>query len=56
MEEMLERKISKNEVHVILQDNASNITKVMDQQGVTSLGCFDHTLQVVVNEGLLAPM
>lgn len=39
-------------VHVILRDNASNMKKAMDNMGVRSLGCFAHTLQLVVNEGL----
>lgn len=39
-------------VHAILRDNASNMKKAMDT--VHSLGCFAHTLQLVVNEGLLS--
>ncbi|CAI5678562.1 zinc finger BED domain-containing protein 4-like [Oreochromis niloticus] len=55
MEEMLNAwEIPKNKVHVVLRDNASNIKKAMDRLGVASLGCFAHTLQLVVNEGLLA--
>lgn len=47
-------KIEKSRVHVILQDNASNMIKAMDRLGVASVGCFAHTLQLVVNEGLLS--
>lgn len=43
----------KSKVHVILRDNASNVIKAMDRLGVASLGCFAHTLQLIVNEGLL---
>lgn len=42
-----------NKVHVILWDNASNMKKAMDNMGVRSLGCFAHSLQLVVNERLL---
>ncbi|XP_065111239.1 zinc finger BED domain-containing protein 4-like [Paramisgurnus dabryanus] len=43
-----------NKVHVMLRDNASNMKKAMDNMGVRSLGCFAHSLQLVVNEGLLS--
>ncbi|KAM9788033.1 zinc finger BED domain-containing protein 4 [Syngnathus typhle] len=43
-----------NKVHVILRDNARNMKKAMEKMGVCSLGCFAHTLQLVVNEGLLS--
>ncbi|KAL7887292.1 hypothetical protein AOLI_G00050130 [Acnodon oligacanthus] len=42
-----------NKVHVILRDNASNTKKAMDNMGVCSSGCFAHTLQLVINKGLL---
>lgn len=55
MEHMLRAwKIDKNRVHVILRDNAANMKRAMDQLGVPSLGCFAHTLQLVVQQGLLA--
>ena len=34
--------------------NASNMIKAIDNMGVRSLVCFAHTLQLVVNEGLLS--
>lgn len=43
-----------DKVHVILRDNASNMKKAMENIGVQSLGCFAHTLQLVVNEGKLS--
>ncbi|KAI2649262.1 Zinc finger BED domain-containing protein 4 [Labeo rohita] len=46
--------ISKSRVHVILRDSASNMKKAMDEMGVSSLGCFAHSLQLVVHEGLLS--
>ena len=55
MEEMLHGwKIEKNKVHVVLRDNAANMKKAMNQLGVSSLGCFAHTLQLVVHEGVLS--
>ncbi|XP_035800443.2 zinc finger BED domain-containing protein 4-like [Amphiprion ocellaris] len=47
-------KVEKSRVHVILRDNASNMIKAMDRLGVANVGCFAHTLQLVVNEGLLS--
>ncbi|KAI2648703.1 Zinc finger BED domain-containing protein 4 [Labeo rohita] len=55
IEGMLEKwNISKSRVHVILRDNASNMKKAMDEMGVSSLGCFTHSLQLVVHQGLLS--
>ena len=55
IKEMLDQfHIPLNKVQVILMDNASNMKKAMDNIGVWSLGCFAHTLQLVVNEGLLS--
>ncbi|XP_035992599.1 zinc finger BED domain-containing protein 4 [Fundulus heteroclitus] len=51
---LLAWKIDKKRVHVVLRDNAANMKKAMDQLGVPSLGCFAHTLQLVVQHGLLA--
>ncbi|KAJ8380963.1 hypothetical protein SKAU_G00017410 [Synaphobranchus kaupii] len=46
--------IDKQQVHVILRDNARNMKKAMDDMGVLSVGCIAHTLQLVVHEGLLS--
>ncbi|KAJ4933926.1 hypothetical protein JOQ06_006735 [Pogonophryne albipinna] len=46
--------IDKPRVHVILQDNARNMVKDMDDMEVTSVGCVAHTLQLAVHEGLLS--
>ncbi|XP_065109329.1 zinc finger BED domain-containing protein 4-like [Paramisgurnus dabryanus] len=55
MEMMLNTwKIDKSKVHVVLRDNATNVIKAMNCLGVPSLGCFAHTLQLIVNEGLLS--
>jgi len=46
-------KIDKPMVHVVLRDNASNMDKAMRDVGLKSYGCFAHTLQLVVNDGVL---
>ncbi|KAI4812432.1 hypothetical protein KUCAC02_023820, partial [Chaenocephalus aceratus] len=48
IEEMLAK------VHVVMRDNAANMKKAFADMGVQSLGCFAHTLQLVVIQGLLA--
>ena len=51
---LVQWKIPKSNIHVVLRDNASNMKKAMDEMDVPSLGCFAHTLQLVVHEGLLS--
>lgn len=46
--------IPREKVHVILCDNASNMKAAMEDMAVPSLGCFSHTLQLVVHEGLIS--
>ncbi len=46
--------IEKQWVHVILQDNARNMKKAMDDMGVPSMHCVVHTLQLVMHEDLLS--
>ncbi|XP_038160178.1 zinc finger BED domain-containing protein 4-like [Cyprinodon tularosa] len=45
--------VPKTLIHVVLRDNAKNMIKAMTDAGLQSLPCFAHTLQLVVNEGLL---
>ena len=47
-------KIPKENVHVVLRDNARNMQKAMDECGVKSVGCMAHTLQLAVHEGVLS--
>ena len=55
LEDMLKNwGISKTRVHLIIHDNASNIKKVSQEARLPSLGCFAHTLQLIVNEGVLS--
>ncbi|KAI4801226.1 hypothetical protein KUCAC02_000150 [Chaenocephalus aceratus] len=46
--------IENDKVHVVMRDNAANMKKAFADMGVQSLGCFAHTLQLVVIQGLLA--
>ena len=38
----------------MLHDNASNMDKAMRDSGLKSYGCFAHSLQLVVNDGVLS--
>ncbi|XP_060768344.1 zinc finger BED domain-containing protein 4-like [Neoarius graeffei] len=49
---MAEWNIDKKRVHVVLRDNARNMTKALDDCNFASLPCMAHTLQLAVNEGL----
>lgn len=41
-------------VHLILRDNASNMIKGMREANLPDYGCFAHTLQLVVHDGVLS--
>lgn len=42
--------IPKSDVHVVFCKNASNMKKAIDKMGMLSLGCFVHSLQLVVHK------
>ena len=44
--------IAKHKVHIIVSDNAANITKGIHIVGCQSLPCFLHTLQLVIKDSL----
>ena len=46
--------IRKEQVHLIVRDNAANMIKAMKDAGYTDLGCFAHTLQLVVHDGVFS--
>ena len=51
---MLEEwKIALSQVHVVIRDNGSNMVKAMTEANLPSFGCFAHSLQLVVNDGIL---
>lgn len=55
LEDMLKNwGINKTRVHLIIHDNASNMKKASREAQLPSMGCFAHTLQLVVNEGVLS--
>ena len=46
--------ISTDQVHVILRDNGSNMVRAIKDASLPDLGCFAHTLQLVVHDGVLS--
>ena len=46
--------IDKESIHIIVQDNASNMVKAMEEGGYSDLACFAHTLQLIVHDGVLS--
>ena len=45
--------ISPDKVYLVLRDNAANMIKAMREASLPSLGCFDQSLQLVV-DGVLS--
>ena len=45
--------ISTDKVYLVLRDNAANMIKDMRKASLPSLGCFDQSLQLVVEDGVL---
>ena len=45
--------IEKLSVQLVLRDNAANMEKAMRDAAIPSYGCFTHSLQLVVNDGVL---
>ena len=54
LEMLAEWEIKHDWVHLVLRDNAANMAKAMRDASLTSLGCFAHTLQLVVHDGVLS--
>ena len=46
-------KISLLQVHIVIKDNGSNMIKAIAEANLPSFGCFAHSLQLVVNDGIL---
>ena len=51
LEMLSEWKIKHDQVHLVLRDNAANMAKAAS---LPSLGCFAHTLQLIVHGGVLS--
>ena len=45
--------IQKSQLHCFVVENAANMKKPMVDRGYTHVGCFTHTLQLVINDGIL---
>ena len=54
LEMLAEWEITHDQVHLVLCDNAANMAKAMRDASLPSLGCFAHTLQLVVHDGVLS--
>lgn len=46
--------IPKERVHLVISDNASNMVKAMQEASLAHFGCFAHSLQLVVKDGILS--
>ena len=54
-QQMLDKwNISFGRCHVVLRDNAANISKCFRDANIKSFGCFAHTMQLCVHDGLLS--
>ena len=52
---MLEKwKIALQRVHLVITDNASNMAKAMRDASLPHFGCFAHSFQLAINDGLLS--
>lgn len=51
---MNEWEIDNSQVHCVVWDNGSNMIKALSEGGFPEFGCFAHSLQLVVHDGLLS--
>ena len=49
-----EYNIEKSAVHVLLRDSGANMIKAARVADIDSIGCFAHTLQLVINDGIMS--
>ena len=45
--------IGREQIHLVIRDNAANMKKAMTHAKFPSFGCFAHTQQLIVNDGIL---
>ena len=45
--------IKDNRLHLVIRDDAANMIKAMKDVDLPSFGCLGHTLQLIVNDGIL---
>lgn len=46
--------IDKERCHLVVRDNAANMAKCFKDLGISSIGCFAHTIQLAVSDGILS--
>ena len=46
--------IKKDRIHLVLRDNGTNMVKALTDASLPHFGCFAHTLQLVVHDGVLS--
>ena len=46
--------ISHEQIHIVLRDNGTNIVKALNDASLPHYGCFAHSLQLVVHDGVLS--
>ena len=46
--------IKEDQTHLVLRDNGANIVKALTDASLPHFGCFAHTLQLVVHDGVLS--
>ena len=47
-------KIKESQVHLMVRNNVANMIKAMKDGSFSYLGCFGHTLQLIVHDGMLS--
>ena len=47
-------KVDPSKVYVIVRNNGSNLVKAMEEASLPGFGCFAHSLQLAVHDGLLS--
>ena len=47
-------KISKEQVYLVLTDNASNMKKALKDANLSGFSCFAYSLQLVVNDSVIS--
>ena len=50
---MSELEVDTTQVHCVVRNNGSNVVKSLSEGGLPNFGCFMHSLQLVVHDGLL---
>ena len=46
--------LSKDRIHLLIRDNAANMVKGITDAGLPHIGCFAHTLQLVIHDAILS--